>query len=92
MHAFPEKYSKPSLTSLAGAEGMGWSATCNTGGGPGTDPNCSAGPSTPNTICVFLSPINCSAGPSTPNTVCVFLSSGSGSGGFLTPGRVGSGL
>ncbi len=54
MHAFPEKYTKPSLLNLDGAEGLGWSAVCKGGGGPGTDPSCSAGPSTPHTICVFL--------------------------------------
>jgi hypothetical protein len=33
MHAFPEKYTKPSLLNLDGAEGLGWSAVCKGGGG-----------------------------------------------------------
>ena len=45
MNRFPEKYDKPRLILLSEGLNTGWSAVCETGSGPTTDPHhCSQGP------------------------------------------------
>lgn len=78
MNGFPERYSRPVLFGLYNAGSMGWSAACQTGGGPVSGPpQCTAG-TKPHNVQV------CRNGH--------LLAGGGGSGGVFNPGAVGNGL